>query len=204
VLALLLVAALVDPRLVAHALEGHYRKISGATVDFRQEFTNTVTGKVTKSTGKVHLQRPGRMYWQYEKPEVRQYVSDGKTLWFVDTPNKQVFVNSLQGANLSAAVTFLAGKGSLTRDFTISADTKCRRKGVYCLKLVPKQPSAQFQAIWLGVNTGNWSVAESLVLEPSGNENHFTFSNERKLVKGVKFTVPVADLEKNEGYKVLR
>jgi outer membrane lipoprotein-sorting protein len=75
------------------------------------------------------------------------------------------------------AITFLYGKGDLRRDFTATLDGSGTygTKSDYVLELVPKKPSAQYKTLFLVVDPGNFRVKQSIVVEASGNTNHFKF-----------------------------
>lgn len=196
------VLALVKAAQILAGVEAHYQGIPEQQSAFAQEYEDKVVGKTSKSGGNVYLRRGGGMYWSYLRPDAKQFVSDGKTVWFVDAPNQQVFVQT--GAALPAAVTFLTGQGSLANDYTASLDPRgCRRPKVDCLKLVPKRKSAGYQAVWLAVDPKTHAVTESLVLEPSGNTVRITFSKTKNSIpKGTKFTVDTKALAKR-GWKII-
>ncbi len=145
------------------------------------------------------------MRWDYTKPETKYFISDGTTLWAYEPANKQAFKEDLKGQLLPVAITFLYGQGDLAKDFNASLDPgKYGAKGDLVLKLVPKQPSAQYKQLWLVVDPADYHVKESVILEASDNLNHFRFTNIKqneaakfsdkhflfKPPKGVKVIVP--------------
>src|SRR5512147_1895262 len=48
---------------------------------FIQTATNRSLGQVQEASGLFLLKRPGKMRWEYQKPDERLFVTDGKTLW---------------------------------------------------------------------------------------------------------------------------
>jgi len=160
-----------------------YAKIQQVTAMFRQEVTNSTFGSTKSSDGTVYLMKPGKMRWDYleKKPTgtvvKKSFISDGKDLWVIEHDNKQVLKKSLQQNMLPVAVTFLYGKGNLLTDFNAALDTTSSygTKGDIVLKLTPKQPSAQYKALYLVTNPTDYHVKESIIVDSSGNVNHFHF-----------------------------
>jgi len=160
-----------------------YANIKQVTAMFRQEVTNNTFGSTKSSDGTVYLMKPGKMRWDYleKKPTgvvvKKSFISDGKDLWVIEHDNKQVVKKSLQQDMLPVAVTFLYGKGDLTKDFNPAIDTSSSygTKGDVVLKLTPKQPSAQYKALYLVTNPTDGHVKESIIVDSSGNVNHFHF-----------------------------
>jgi outer membrane lipoprotein carrier protein len=163
---------------VVGKVQAYYASTQKLKATFRQEYTNTTFGKSSTSDGKVYIAKPGKMRWDYEKPEKKYFISDGTTLWVYEEANKQAFQLSLKDQILPVAITFLYGTGNLATEFTAALDPgKYGAKGDLVLKLTPKQPSAQYKTLWLVVDPNDFHVKESVILEASDNLNHFTFTN---------------------------
>jgi outer membrane lipoprotein-sorting protein len=182
---------------VVSRVQKFYQGNAQLSAKFRQVYTNATFGKKSISDGKVWLKKAGgKMRWDYYKkarkgarPTVgKSFLSDGETLWAVEHGNKQYFKRSLKDAVLPVAVTFLTGQGELSKDFRAELDKsgKYGSKRDLVLKLTPRQPSAQYKNLWLVVSPDNYRVTQSIVLEASGNTNHFRFYTPN-------FTKPVLD-----------
>lgn len=165
---------------VVARVQAFYVDTQRLTALFRQTYTNTTFGKKSVSDGKLWIKKPGKMRWDYrgaQRKVNKSFISDGNMLWAVEHDNKQVFKKSLEDDMLPVAVTFLYGKGDLARDFRSALDTsgKYGKKTDYVLELTPRTPSAQYKNLYLVVDPGNFRVKESIVIEASGNTNHFRF-----------------------------
>jgi len=159
-------------------VQSFYQDTQKLRADFRQEFTNTTFGKTSTSDGKVYIAKPGKMRWDYVKPEKKYFISDGTTLWVYEEAAKQAFEKTLKDEILPVAVTFLYGKGDLRAEFTASLDPgKYGATDDLVVKLVPKKPEAQYKTLWLVVDPTDFHVKESVILEATDNLNHFTFLN---------------------------
>ena len=51
----------------------------------------------TNSSGEVTFKKPGRMRWDYEKPDKSSYITDGGVLWLYEPDDKQAFKQDLEG-----------------------------------------------------------------------------------------------------------
>lgn len=182
-------ATLANADTLVAEVQKYYLNTQTLQADFRQNYTNTVFGKSSTSDGKLYIQKPGKMRWDYKKPEVKYFISDGTTLWVYEKQSQQAFKQDLKDQILPVAITFLYGQGDLAKDFHISLDPgQHGQKGDHVLKLVPRQPSAQYKHLWLVVAPADFHVKESIVVEASDNVNHFTFFNivENAAAKHVK------------------
>jgi outer membrane lipoprotein carrier protein len=168
---------------VVKNVQQFYANIKHVTAAFRQEVTNNTFGSTKSSDGTVWLMKPGKMRWDYleKKPTgvqvKKSFISNGKELYVVEHDNKQVVKKNLQQDLLPVAVTFLYGQGNLASSFNAALDTTSSygAKGDLVLKLTPKQPSAQYKALYLVVNKDDFHVKESIIIDSSNNVNHFHF-----------------------------
>ena len=63
------------------ALEARYRKATALEANFLERYSEN--GKqVRVETGKAYFLRPGKMRWEYERPEKNLFLVDGKYVWF--------------------------------------------------------------------------------------------------------------------------
>src|ERR1044071_6153258 len=162
----------LSPQISAEELvkkvQSYYASTQKLRADFRQEYSNTTTGRTSKSDGILRVAKPGKMRWDYDTPEKKYFISDGTTLWVYEPASLQVFQQSLKDQILPVAVTFLYGKGDLAAEFNVALDPgKFGGKDDYCLKLTPKKPEAQYKNLWLVVDAADFHVKESVILEAS-------------------------------------
>src|SRR6188508_3293146 len=94
-------------RLDVKAVVAEVQKRYDGAADFRARFTQTMTssamGRKTHSAGEVMFRKPGRMRWDYEKPEKSSYITDGGgVLWLYEPDDKQAFKQKLESSQLPA------------------------------------------------------------------------------------------------------
>jgi outer membrane lipoprotein carrier protein len=183
---------------VVKKVQTYYASTQKLRAKFRQEYTNTTFGRTSTSDGLLRIAKPGRMRWDYDKPETKYFISDGTVLWVYEPESKQAIEQQLKDQILPVAVTFLYGKGDLAAEFSAAlAPGKYGDKDDLCVELTPKKPEAQYKKLWLVVDPGDFHVKQSIILEASDNLNHFTFFDitlnakaENILDKTFKFTPP--------------
>lgn len=87
------------------------------------QFKQVVKAKqrvVTRSTGTMALERPGRFRWQTKEPMEQLMIADGKKIWVYDTDLEQVTVKKQEKGLGGTAALFLSGyDDTVTRDFTV-------------------------------------------------------------------------------------
>jgi outer membrane lipoprotein carrier protein len=152
-----------------------------ATKTFRATFKQTYTIKVQNvqkvSTGKVIFEKPGKMSWSYDAPNGNRVVSDGTTLKVYEKDNEQMYEMSVAKSQYPAALAFLMGKGSLSRDFTMRLLDPAQMKfeGGYVLEGTPKDATPAYQKMLLYVDAQTNQVRRALILDAQGNRNRFDF-----------------------------
>ena len=170
------------------------RKVDGIK-DFSADFTHTYEGGVLRKqiTERGHLlvKKPGRMRWDYSVPEPKQFVSDGVKMYSYIPQDKQVIVATVPPEDEASTPTlFLAGKGSLTRDFIASlVDTPAGMPpGTRGLKLVPKTRQRDYDWLLLAVDPGSLAIRGLQTIDGQGGKSSFSFTN-------LKENVGLADKE---------
>ena len=63
------------------------------------------------------------MRWEYNSPEKKLFVSDGRKIYSYIPMDKQVIVGTMpQGDQAPTPALFLTGRGDITRDFNVAFD----------------------------------------------------------------------------------
>jgi outer membrane lipoprotein carrier protein len=169
----------LDLHTVIDRMQKRYDQAKDFRARFSQNYSRAAVGRSTVSTGTVALKKPGRMRWDYDKPEPRMFVSNGQTLWLYEPTEKQAFKQDLKNSQLPAALAFLMGKGKIADEFdvTFAKDAKQGRPGDYRLALTPKQPQSSYKSILFVVDPVSFLVRETVLVDPQGNTNHFIFDD---------------------------
>src|SRR5512146_3138237 len=179
-LAALLVAAPAAPPPADRAIElarkvqAYYEQTRDLEARFEQTYTYAGFGRRQVSSGTLRIKKPGKMRWDYEKPARKTIVVNGSRLVQFEPEENQAYVDEhFDASAMSAAVTFLLGKGDLAREFELSRD------GAGGLLLTPKEPDPRVASIALAVGPQG-EVTATRVTDGSGNVNEIRFENVRR------------------------
>ena len=184
-----------DPRLVAAAVQAFYEQTRDVSAGFYQTYVNKLYQRTDRSSGHVVFKKPGKMRWDYDKPNGKVIVSDGSKLLVYepgeDGEKGQVVEQVITQAQLPQAMAFLMGTGRLEDDFTFRL-LDAQREGYASgdvLELTPKQPTPHYDRILFYVERNSalrGLVRRMLIIDGNGNRNRFDFN-------GLKFNSNVAD-----------
>lgn len=174
-------------------MQKFYESTASLHARFEQELQSSLGGK-RRASGEVWLKKPGRMRWEYEKPEKKLMVADGSALWVYEPEDQQAFRQSLKASSLPSSVTFLFGTGKLGEEFTITIEHPKPEEKIggpddVVLKLVPIKPTTQYHHLVFVVDGKSGMVKETFVYDQQGGTNHMTFRNveTNKSVADAKF-----------------
>jgi len=110
-------ASAADAGDVAKALELHYNRLATLQLDFEQEVSFGGRSRPIER-GVLSLRRPGRMRWDYSRPEGKLLVGEGDRLEMFNPLTNQVRVMRLDPtADLRAPLAFLLGRLDFSRQF---------------------------------------------------------------------------------------
>lgn len=100
---------------IAHAFEQHYQRTRSMAGLFLEKYTSGGTG-MTIESGKVYFEKPGRMRWDYDSPETKMFLVDGKNVWYYVPADHTASRTSVkQSDDWRTPLALLAGKVKLER-----------------------------------------------------------------------------------------
>jgi outer membrane lipoprotein carrier protein len=182
---------------LAAALQKKYDGIKDFSADFSHTYEGGVLRKQITERGHLLVKKPGRMRWDYSMPETKQFVSDGVKMYSYIPQDKQVIVASVPPDEDAPTPTlFLAGKGSVTRDFTPSLveAPAGMPAGSRALKLVPRSKQRDYDWLVLVLESGTLSIRGLLTVDEQGGKSSFSFTNLKENVgladKDFAFKIP--------------
>jgi len=184
---LVLPALANDSTSVAKRFEETYRSARTLRVVFLEEYSEN--GKVVRSeAGTVLFRRPGRMRWEYEKPEKNLFLVDGKIAWFyAPADHTATRVPARQSEDWRTPLALLAGEMKLSRVCSKLAVTQapasedpehvvleCQLKGADAHDQAAAEDSPP--RVFFEV-TKNGQLARLLVKSSGGIQTDFHFKN---------------------------
>ncbi len=162
-------------------LSGIEKKYSGPgfTARFRQISVIKAMDITDTATGKVFVKRPGKMRWEYEKPEKQLIISDGEILWIFRPEDNQVMMGK-------APSYFGGGKGAsflsdikVIRDYFEVKAKKSDNENYYCLELIPKHKTLDLVSVLIYVSKKNFEIEKIITYNAYDDESQIIMENYR-------------------------
>ncbi|MDA9762120.1 outer membrane lipoprotein carrier protein LolA [Desulfobacterales bacterium] len=130
------------------------------SASFIQASTIKAMDITDSASGKLYVQYPGKMRWEYLEPESQIIVTDGLQLWMYRPEDNQVMLGQ-------ASTFFSEGKGAgflsdirlLRKDFNITLED-IRFGDYYNLKLVPRETNWDIAYVHLLVSRATFRIAQ--------------------------------------------
>ena len=165
-----------DAAALARKVQAFYERTKDLEARFQQTYVYSGFGRRQVSSGTLRVKKPGMMRWDYETPAPKTVAVKGARLVQYEPEENQAYVDEhFDASAMSAAVTFLLGKGDLVREFDLSEDS------AGALVLRPKQPDPRVDQITLTVGPDG-QVAATRVVDGAGNVNELKFEGVRRNV----------------------
>ena len=185
-----------DAQAIARALEARYHDARTLQAVFLERYSDGRQG-IRVETGTVYFSRPGRMRWEYESPQEKLFLVDGKHVWFYVPADRTASRADLKKSeDWRTPFALLTGKARLSRlcgkleivseggaKSTLSREDRSTSPQNVVLRCLPRgedQYSA-FREILFEVDPGN-RLARVLIREPGNVETEFRFGNWRENV----------------------
>ena len=169
---------------LARNLQQKYDQVRDFSADFEHMYEGGVLRKKLTERGTLLVKKPGMMRWVYTTPEKKEFVSDGRTLWSYVPADKQVIIGTVPPADeVSSPAMFLAGRGSIQRDFTarIAAAAGLAASDV-ALELRPRTPQREYEWIILVVDRATLQIRRLVTTDSQGGTSTFVFTKLRENV----------------------
>jgi outer membrane lipoprotein carrier protein len=200
---------------LAHLLEEHYRHPQTLQAVFLERYSEGQKQARIES-GTVYFKRPGRMRWEYESPEKKLFLADGKNVWFYVPYDHTVTKAPVrESSDWRTPLALLTGKVELSR--LCSSVDLIEQKGVpaahavlRCLPKGEKKAPAQtessqaaggtpedadFTEVLLEVDQSSGEIARIEIRRPGGMELEYRFGDWQAVIglpeEMFRFQVPV-------------
>lgn len=170
---------------VAGAVQSFYEQTQDVSADFEQTYLNKIYNRTERSSGRVVFKKPGKMRWDYAKPNGKVIAADGKKLVIFDPGGEgesaQLMERKMTSAQLPNAMAFLMGTGRLEDDFAFRELDPAHKRfpGGSVLELQPRDPTPHYARIIFYVSDVERTrglVQRIVIIDHNGNRNRFDFS----------------------------
>lgn len=186
----------LSPDELARRVQARYDTVRDFSARFEQRYTGGALRRQVVERGTVLVKKPGRMRWDYTEPERKAFVADGRRLYMHVPADKQVVVSVIPPDDqASTPILFLAGKGNLVRDFTVSGTTIAGAPaGTVAIRLAPRRRERDYDWLALAVDRSTLAIRMLVAGDSQGGTSSFTFSDLRENVgladARFTFTIP--------------
>jgi outer membrane lipoprotein carrier protein len=181
--------AQTDVYKLADRVDDHYNHIQSLQVHFTETYNGA--GIQRRESGTLKLKKPGKMRWDYQEPQKKLFVSDGKTAWFYVPGEQQARRAAVKKLDdLRSPLQYLLGKTKLEKEFeslSLAPDAKPVQAGDAVLRGVPKSMADRVSQVLLEITPDNL-IRRITIEELDGSSTTFDFSDE-------KINVPLADAQ---------
>jgi outer membrane lipoprotein carrier protein len=185
---------------IVRALEAHYHDAKTLKAIFLERYQAGRNGLQVES-GTVYFSRPGRMRWEYESPERKLFLVDGKTVWFfVPADHTATRAPIKESTDWRTPLALLTGKAKLSNlcdRIDLATDLpgeaghvvlRCRPKGEAKKSAATPSPPGggdlglaspdqPFDEVLLEVDPTTGELADVRILQPGGIELDYRFGN---------------------------
>jgi len=154
-----------------------YERTRALTAHFDQVATLTSLNRQQTSSGRVYIEKPHSIRWEYTQPDAQTILYDGTTLR-IYTPKRHQLLQSVVDENnrTNIALLFLAGIGKLRESFAVTLLSSPEPQLVYLL-LMPRSSQAGFSELHIAVNTQSYFVEKLLIHDSIGNLTEIRLSS---------------------------
>ena len=124
--------------IVAEKLQQAYRNVQSLRADFLQDSYLAALDMQEQSTGTMVFDKPGKMRWEYQRPEPQLFIIREQEVLLHQPQEKQLLIDSAEQMLLSdLPLSFLMGVGKLSEDFKVQR--ACETTEGIVLWLEPKR-----------------------------------------------------------------
>ena len=151
------------------------------TCRFEQRLLSGVLGTGTREYGVLYLLRPGRLRWDYTRPEPKTAVVEGgRTLLYL--PEDRQLIRGHLDPEQDLLPALLAGKGSVSALFEaeLAGEAGSGASRTIRLRLMPRGASRGVEEVVLTLRGPECSIERAEVLDPAGNRMEYLFTRVRR------------------------
>jgi outer membrane lipoprotein carrier protein len=211
-----------NPAEIIRRLESHYHGAETLQAEFLERYSEG-RRSVHIESGRVFFRRPGQMRWEYEVPEKKLFIADGKFVWFYVPSDRTVTrARTKESGDWRTPLGLLTGNAKLSRlcqGIELVPRASNHQVGHAVLHCTPRErrrekhsepagadgesAESEFDEVLLEVDEKTGDLASVLVRQPGGVEIEYRFAhwhlNPRLSEALFKFVAPTGVTIVDEG-----
>ncbi len=171
---------------------------------FLQETVLKSFNEKQKAEGKVFFMKPGKMKWEYMKPELQTILISNKMVWIFTPEENQVIQTRIDELGTSAIYDlFLSNKIKINKlfDSLVIKEKESFQKPVLFLELIPKNLEVNIKKIILELNKTSYQIKSFIIFDKLDNITTIKFTNIQRN-QGLKTSI--FDIKIPEGVELIR
>lgn len=171
---------------LAHLLEAHYSAPRTLQAVFLERYSEGQK-EMRAESGTVYFRKPGQMRWEYESPEKKLFLVDGKTTWFYVPYDHTVTKAPVkESSDWRTPLALLTGKADLSRlcakvDIIDQPGLPAGHRILRCIpkraKGVDEGDATDFTEVLLEVDASSGELARIEIRQPGGIEMEYRFGS---------------------------
>jgi outer membrane lipoprotein carrier protein len=163
---------------VLRGVENKYNRLKSMKAHFQQTVRQG-TGVLRSEQGELYLSKPGRMRWEYESPETKLFLTDGKSVILYLPEENRVMESAIKETeDIKAPLAFLLGRLNFDEQFQkmeTSPQLAPVEKGNIVFKAYSKQLAERVEWVLFEV-TPEYEIRRVVARERGGLETEFRFN----------------------------
>ena len=154
-----------------------YDRMQALTADFEQIAILKSINRQQISSGRLYIEKPHWIRWEYDKPERQTILYDGSAL-HIYTPKRQQLLQSAvdERTRSNVALLFLAGVVKLRDVFAITALPETEAAQLF-IRLLPRSRLAGFTELRAAINPRSYFIEGLWIYDPIGNLTEIRLSS---------------------------
>ena len=195
---ILLAQATADPLIVQ--LQSKLDNLKTLRARFVQRLDSGLIAGPRTEEGRLFLRKPSLMRWEYEKPELKLAIADGRNTWLYVPADHQVQKGTLRDLDEEgAACLLLSGRINMVKDFRSQRlpdgeATAAGAPGGVAIELTPRRKRADVEKAILVVDASRLLIRSVTVVNQDGDRMNlvlFDLEEDTDLADALfKFTPP--------------
>lgn len=144
---------------------------------FEQTLLSGAFGAGVREVGRLYLKRPGKMRWEYTKPDPKIAILNGGDAALY-LPEDRQLIRGDEAWSSSPLLVLLSGEGRVADLFEYEALVESGEP--VRLRLIPKQEGQGFVEVIVTVDVSDSAITEAEVLDEAGNRMRYLFRSMRR------------------------
>jgi outer membrane lipoprotein carrier protein len=144
---------------------------------FEQTLLSGAFGAGVREVGRLYLKRPGKMRWEYTRPDPKVAVLNGGDAALY-LPEDRQLIRGDEAWSSSPLLVLLSGEGRVADLFEFEALVDSGKP--VRLRLIPRQEGQGFVEVLVTLDVSDYAITEAEVLDEAGNRMHYLFRSVRR------------------------